>query len=121
MTPIRVMPKTIPATVYNHIRLALLRMGAPVCIELSTHRGLIVILENHLWRCIDTTNGDRTIMIWQSFGSHAREAIHEPVSCELSLYHMHAGLVMGSVLDELSDIVAKQLQEQAADLQLNET
>ncbi len=120
MEPIRVMPKTIPATVYNHVRLALLRIGTPSQFELTTHRGLIMILNRQLWRCVDSTSGGRTIMIWQSFKADMRRALHEPVGCELSIYHMHAGLVMGSVLDELSDIVADRLQRQAVDLQLNE-
>ena len=120
MEPIRVLPKTIPATVYNHVRLALLRMGTPVSFELSKHRGLAIILERHFWQCVDTNNGDQTIMVWNSFKLDGRSAIHAPVKCDLSIYHRHAGLVMGSVLDELSDIVANRLQKQAATLEVHE-
>lgn len=115
MEPIRVMAKTIPADVYNHIRIAHLRMGSPLEFELARHRGLQFLIYPDLWHCLDTFSGNQTIMVWQSFVTNVRAALHEPVVCELSLYHKSAGLVMGSVLDELSDIIASRLQKQATD------
>ena len=120
MEPIRVMAKTVPATVYNHVRLALLRIATPARIELKTHRGLAIILEKKFWHCVDTINGDQTVMVWNSFELNNRTAIHAPVKCVLSIYHSHAGLVMGSVLDELSDIVATLLRERADNLEVHQ-
>ena len=37
--PLRVMPKTIPATCYNRVRLALIRLGKPLRFGLPRHRG----------------------------------------------------------------------------------
>lgn len=115
MEPIRVLPKTVPAEVYNHVRLALLRFKAPIQFELREHRGLAISLERFYWHCVETYSSGRTIMVWSQFDLEERCAIHAPVKCELSIYHIQAGLVMGSVLDELSDIVALRLQEQAGD------
>ena len=109
------MPKTVPAEVYNHVRLALLRFEAPIQFELQRHCGLAISLERFFWHCVEIYSGDRTVMVWSQFDLENRSAIHAPVKCELSIYHTQAGLVMGSVLDELSDIVALRLQEQAGD------
>jgi hypothetical protein len=40
-----------------------------------------------------------------------RQGLHEPVQCELCFYHMHAGLIMGSALEQLSQALAQRLTE----------
>jgi len=107
---LRIMSKTIEASCYNHVRLALRRLGNPLQVELPDHRGLEIILENHLWLCIDTTNDDQPVMAWLDFDTSGHnQALHEPVPCKLRLYHMHAGLVMGSALDALDQSLAEKL------------
>ena len=93
--------KIIPAEDYNRVRLALLRISNPMRIELQGMRCLDIILNDQYWLCIDPCVNDRPIMAWTDFQSTDRSAIHTPVSCMLRLYHMHAGLVMGEVLEAL--------------------
>jgi len=100
--PLRVMPKIIEATLYNHARLALKRLGNPLRIELPEHRGLEVILNNDQWQCVDSTHDDQLIMVWCDFDTRKRNsALYENVPCTLRLYHSHAGLVMGTALEAL--------------------
>ncbi|MCR4301853.1 MAG: hypothetical protein NUV51_09605 [Sulfuricaulis sp.] len=47
---------------------------------------------------MDTLQADRVILAWVKFVQ--RHSLHEPVACVLKLYHMHAGLVMGTALDQ---------------------
>jgi len=110
LTPLRVMSKTIEATCYNHVRLALHRLGNPLRVALPEHRGLEIILDNSLWLCVDTTSDDQPIMAWFDFDtSKHNQALHESVPCQLRLYHMHAGLVMGSALDALDQSLTEKL------------
>ena len=110
--PLRIMPKTIEATCYNHVRLALRRLGNPLRVELPDHRGLEIILNSHHWLCVDSIKDDQPIMAWLDFDTrNLNRALHEPVSCKLRLYHMHAGLVMGSALDALDQSLAEKLAE----------
>ena len=110
LQPLRVMQKTIEAACYNHVRLALRRLGNPLRIDLPDHRGLHIILGDHLWLCVDRTRDDQPIMAWLDFDTRKRnQALHEPVPCQLRLYHVHAGLVMGSTLDALYQSLLKQL------------
>jgi len=99
---LRVMPKTIEAACYNQVRLALCRLGSPLRIALPDHTGLVIILNDRRWLCVDSNHDDLPIMAWSDFDTHRHnQALHAPVPCRLHLYHMHAGLVMGSALDAL--------------------
>lgn len=108
--PLRVMPKTIEAAYYNHVRLALLRLGNPLRVELPHHRDLEIIVNNCRWLCVDSNCNNQPIMAWLNFDtSKHNTALHEPVPCQLHLYHMHAGLIMGSVLDALDQSLLEKL------------
>lgn len=99
--PLRIFPKKIEATCYNRARLALLRLGSPVCVALQMHRGLIVFLNNTDWLCVDSFADDQPVLAWRDFKIHARDNLYQPVSCELWLFHSCSGLIMGSALDDL--------------------
>ena len=107
---LRVMPKTIEAVCYNHVRLALIRLGNPLRVDLPDHRGLEIILYDHHWLCVDSIQDDQPIMAWLDFDTrNHNQALHKHVPCQLRLYHMHAGLVMGSVLDALDQSLTEKL------------
>ena len=110
ITPLRIMSKTIDAVCYNHVRLALLRLGNPFRVELPDHRNLEIILYSHYWLCVDSAHDDQPIMAWLDFDTSSHnQALHKPVPCQLRLFHMHAGLVMGSALDSLDRSLAEKL------------
>lgn len=101
LPPLRVLPKEIPAACYNRARLALIRLGKPLRIDLVRHRGLEIVLHDEAWICVDSFAEDQLIMVWREFKSAGRDDLTGPVACELSLYHHCAGLVMGSALGDL--------------------
>ena len=113
LTPLRTMTKTVEGTCYNHVRLALNRVSNPLRVKLPDHRGLEMILNDKRWLCVDSLHNDLPIMAWTEFDTRQhREALHESVTCKLKIYHLHAGLIMGSSLDALVSV----LQAQLADL-----
>lgn len=111
--PLRTMPKSIAASTYNHVRLALLRLGRPLRVELPRHRGLEIILDDDVWLCVDTGADDQPVLAWLEFSGRGRDNLHEPVTCNLELYHRCAGLVMGTALDALDEAVAARLHPDA--------
>ena len=109
-SPLRIMPKNIEAVCYNHARLAMLRLGKPLHVELPDHRGLEIILDNESWLCVDSNQDDQPIMMWCEFDtSEHNSALHEDVPCLLHLYHTQAGLIMGSALDALDESLTEML------------
>lgn len=99
--PLRIFPKQIEAACYNRVRLALLRLGNPLRIALVQHRGLEVILDDDIWLCVDSLADEQPVLAWREFQVHARDNLHQPIACELWLYHNCAGLIMGAALDDL--------------------
>ncbi|HIA09061.1 MAG TPA: hypothetical protein EYN73_08370 [Chromatiaceae bacterium] len=99
--------KVIEAEDYNRVRLALSRLSNPLALDLPSINCLEILLTDKYWLCTDSCVGDRPILAWTAFESSGRSALDAPVPCELRLYHTHAGLVMGNVLEHLE----KELQQ----------
>ncbi len=51
------------------------------------------------------------LLTWMNFQVEGRSVLHEPVICTLHLYHYHAGLIMGKVLDALIEELDRRLQQ----------
>lgn len=110
--PIRIMPKIIEAGCYNHVRLALSRIENPHRVSLPDHRNLDMILDDARWLCVDSARDDMPVLAWMEFDTREHSlALHAPVPCKLHLYHMHAGLVMGSVLESLDAALTEELSQ----------
>lgn len=105
--PLRIFPKKIDAFCYNRGRLALLRLGCPLRIALRQHHGLEIILNNTMWLCVDSTAEDQPVMAWREFKIRGRSNLHQPIACELWIYHSCAGLIMGSALTDLEKVLEK--------------
>ncbi len=99
--------KTVEAEDYNRVRLALSRLSTPLELELTSMRCLEMLVTDKFWLCTDSCVGDQPIMAWTAFETSGRSALDAPVPCELRLYHAHAGMVMGEVLENME----KELQQ----------
>lgn len=103
--------KTIAAEDYNRVRLALSRISNPLQLELSSMRCLEMLLTDQYWLCFDSCVGNVPILGWTEFKVSDRSALNAPVDCELRLFHMHAGLVMGRVIESLGQELQERLAE----------
>lgn len=111
MTPIRVIPKSVPAPCYNAVRLALLRRGEPLRFPLAGLRRIECILNRQSWRLFDGLEARRRLILeWAGFQTRGR-SLHSPVPCELRLYHVHAGLIMGEALDAIELTLGRRSRE----------
>jgi len=109
LTALHSLQKVIDHADYNRIRLALQRIKQPIRVTLEDMRCLDVIIDDDYWLCIDTCMNDRPIMAWVSFESSGRTGLNQSVVCELRLYHIHGGLVMGEVLENIGKELQKRL------------
>lgn len=99
-TPLRTIRRVLPASCYNTIRLAQLRVGVPLRMPVPGLRLVECILEREAWVCIDSRLDHLPLIAWTAFRAAGR-GLHEDVPCEQRLYHVHAGLIMGSALDAI--------------------
>jgi len=109
LSSVHTLQKVIESTDYNRVRLALRRIRNPLRVTLDNMRCLDVILEDKFWLCIDTCMNDRPILAWTSFQISQRSALDESVTCELRLYHVHSGLVMGEVMENIGHELQQRL------------
>jgi hypothetical protein len=104
-TPLRVMRKSIAAEDYNRIRLGLLRERLPWEIRLERFRCLVCVLDEGQWLCLDECNNGLPVLAWRNFSARRSASLDAPVECDLYLYHIQAGLLMGNVLEALAQAV----------------
>ena len=101
--------KVIAAEDYNRVRLALSRLSNPLQLELTAMKCLEIILTDQYWLCFDSCMDNRPVLAWTAFEASGRSALNAPVACELRLYHVHGGLVMGEVIENLGQVLQRQL------------
>jgi hypothetical protein len=107
----RSLPKTVTAARFNRIRLALIRLGAPVRVPLSDLGSLEMILDQRRWLCVDVSRDALPMMAWTDFDSAGRDRLDQPVRCTLHLYHAHASILMGRVPALLDSALRQRLSQ----------
>ncbi len=101
---------------YTRVRLALRRLENPLRLALPGMRGLDVLLEDHVWLCVDRTLDDLPIIAWLDFEAGAERPLHEPVPCRVQFYHFHAQGIMDAVLDHIHRLLGERLAQMAPPL-----
>jgi len=113
LTVLRVLPTHIDASCYNDARLALLRLGSPLRLQLPGLRGIDFILAPQRWQCVDSLHGDLVVFAYSEFARAESTALHLPVACRLQIYHIHAGTLLRTALDGLAAALqARRLQHE---------
>ena len=107
MPPIRSIPYTLEAALYNRARLALLRIGNPLELELEV-QGIDIVLENACWVGYYSHQTSLPLIAWDGFET-GRNALDAPVSCVMHLYHHHSWLQSTRVLQALDNALQKLL------------
>lgn len=92
---------SIPAALYNEIRLSLIRLGESIRFALPGLRHLEIILDKETWIVVDSSLNDIPVIAWLDFETEHRAALHEPVNCKLYTYHAHTDVIMDAVMREL--------------------
>jgi hypothetical protein len=96
MPPIRSIPYTLDAALYNRVRLALLRIGNPLELELEG-LAIDIVLENTCWVGYHSHQTSLPLIAWDGFDT-GRNALDTPVGCTMHLYHHHSWLQSPRVL-----------------------
>jgi hypothetical protein len=99
--PLRSIPCTLDAALYNHVRLALLRIGNPLELELEK-LGIDMVLEKSCWVGYHCQQVSLPLIAWEGFDP-GRSALDAPVACTMHLYHQHSWLRMPRILQALDE------------------
>ncbi len=109
LPPIRSIPYSLDAALYNHARLALLRIGNPLELELE-YLGIDLVLEKSCWTGYHCLQISLPLIAWDGFDT-SRSALDAPVGCTVHLYHHHSWLQLPRILLALDKELQAQLSE----------
>lgn len=99
----------VSAKLYNLWRRAKLHFSLPIRIPLTGFRGLVMVLEENEWVCVNERENDLPVLAWVEFEDHGRDALHVPVKCKLNHYHFAASKVRAASLELMETALDEKL------------
>ncbi|WP_126452684.1 hypothetical protein [Sulfuriflexus mobilis] len=108
-------PTKVSATHYNHVKLALKRLGDEIRLVIPRLKHLDLILQDNAWIIVDRVLNDVPIAAWTDFQIDNRDNLHEDIHCQLKLYHMNAELILDRSLDAMEMLLSEELPEMLPD------
>ena len=103
----------IPAHYYNDVQVALKRLGEELRFAIPGLRDLDLILQKGAWIIVDRVLNDVPVVAWTDFDISRRDSLHEPIPCQIKLYHVHGRIVMNRTLEAMELIVGEMLDQHA--------
>lgn len=101
----------IDAIHYNHVQVALKRLGESLRLSLPRLKTLDLILQHDAWIIVDRAFNDVPVAAWTNFDTERRDALHAPVHCQVRLFHANAGIILKRVLEAMEMLLGERLDE----------
>ncbi len=108
-------PGNIDANYFNRARTALKRVGQQIRFKIPTLNHLDLIVQEDSWIVVDRVLNDIPVVAWTGFQTEVRNSLHEPIACEVRLYHFAARMILKTTLDAMEEILAQSLAEKDSD------
>lgn len=102
----------IDATHFNHVQVALKRLGDGIRLSIPRLKHLDLILQKDAWIIVDRVLNDLPVAAWTDFAVSHRDNLHEPVRCRIRLYHAYAGMILSRTLEAMELMLGEQLADQ---------
>ena len=106
---------SVAALHFNHVQVALKRINHSLRYPIPRLKHLDLILEKDAWIIVDRVLNDIAVAAWTNFAIEHRGNLHQPIQCELRLYHANAGMILERTLDAMELLLGEQLAEQESD------
>ncbi len=105
-------PGKVEAHYLNVARIALKRIGEQIRFRIPTLNHLDLIVQEDAWIVVDRVLHDMPVACWTDFKTEGRDNLHEPVSCEVRIYHFVARAILKTTLDAMEDYLRQSFTEQ---------
>lgn len=102
----------LDANFYNHVQVALHRLGAHLRMAIPGLRTLDLILQRDAWIVVDHALNDLPVAAWSHFHRVESSALHVPVACRIRLYHANAGMILQRVLEQMEGKLSDALKSE---------
>ena len=105
----------VDANYFNQARTALKRIGQQIRFKIPTLNHLDLIVQDDAWIVVDRVLNDMPVVAWTDFQTEGRDNLHEPISCEIRIYHFAARIILKTTLNAMEDILRQSLTEKEGD------
>ena len=106
---------SIDARYFNVAQTALKRSKEPIRFKIPTLNHLDLLVQQDAWIIVDRVLYDMPIVAWTDFEIDDRDSLHEPIPCQVRLYHFAARMVLNTTLKAMQDILGHLIKEQVKD------
>ena len=103
---------SIDARYFNVAQTALKRSKEPIRFKIPTLNHLDLLVQQDAWIIVDRVLYDMPIVAWTDFEIDDRDSLHEPIPCQVRLYHFAARMVLNTTLKAMQDILGHLIKEQ---------
>lgn len=107
--------REVQAIHYNHVQIALKRLGSEIELPLPGMKTLKLILQKDAWIIIDQALNDLPIAAWTDFEVEGRDSLQASVPCTVRFFHAYASALFNRVLEAMELMLGEQLLEQLED------
>ena len=104
-------PGEIDAHYFNVVQIALKRMGEQIRFRIPTLNHLDLIIQEDAWIVVDRVLHDIPVACWTGFQLEGRDNLHQPISCEIRIYHFAARAILKTTLDAMEDFLRESFTE----------
>jgi hypothetical protein len=105
----------VDANYFNQAQTALKRIGEQIRFKIPKLSHLDLIVQDDAWIIVDRVLNDMPVVAWTDFQTEGRDNLHEPVPCEIRLYHFAARVILKRTLDAMEVILGQSLAERDND------
>jgi hypothetical protein len=104
-------PGNVDPNYFNRAQTALKRIGEQIRFKIPKLSHLDLIVQEDAWIVVDRVLNDMPIVAWTDFETEGRDKLHEPVPCEIRLYHFAARMILNRTLDAMKVMLGESLAE----------
>jgi len=101
----------VEALHYNHVQTALKRFGKQIRFPIPELKHLDLILQKNAWVVVDRALSDFPILAWIDFETKDRDSLHEPIQCEVLIFHFAASMILRRTLVAMDNLLDEKLLE----------
>ena len=108
-------PGKVEANHFNHVQTAMKRLGPELRFRIPKLKHLDLILQKDAWIVVDRALSDYPILCWTNFKAEHRENLHEPLVCEIRIFHFAATMILKKTLNAMEMLLGEELARRMPD------
>lgn len=102
----------VKAIHYNHVQTGLHRLHEKLRYRIPKLKHLDLVLQKDAWIVVDKVLNDMPIVAWTDFKVDHRQSLHEPIECEIRLFHYAADMIIDRTLEAMELLLGEELADE---------